>query len=666
MSKSFKVLGIYADGMVLQRNTVNCIFGEGLPGKYISLVFRDSVCFSAVDENGSWKIEFNPGEAGGPFDLNLYSVADVNVKNFDSVSDDDCVCFRDVFVGEVWVTSGQSNAQLQMERLKYSFPHDMKLPKNDNIRMITVPISFSYDGEKQSVEKPEWLCACPENIAKLSGTGYFFAKHLSKNLDVPIGIINASQGGSPVTSWVNEEVLRDLSKTEYLELLDKWRKPGAVEVTARLEAAAYEKWVKNLDDMDAGLKNHWENMDFSDAEDWEDCFIPNNFYDLKEGGICWFKKEIELSGSEIVRLNREEIYLWLGVIAEADKVWVNGTFCGETGYCYPPRRYKIPKGCLHAGKNTITVRVMKNSPVPIRFFEDKTYSIFTSNININLAGEWKKKVTSDVPTRPGNTFFEWQPTALFNSMLAPCFNYAVAGALWYQGESNSLKAWEYADLLEKMAGLWRKKFVYAPENMPFIVVQLPNWGDGYKDEEKNYPEDWAWLRNAQMKASDRIGNSGVVVMIDSGEWNDLHPEDKQTVGIRAANEALRLAYDGEINPAPRMVSYEIKEHKVLISFDNQMLENELGNNKVKGFYFVCHDEVDTEKSTPLNALEGSLYSKVDGKLLSTGVVEVEIPDQVINAKQPVKELRYLWTNSPEFVTLYSQDDLPVLPFRIIL
>ena len=648
---SFKVLGIYADGMVLQRNTTNCIFGKGDGGAKVDLSFRETTASATVAPDGSWKIEYNPGEAGGPFELKLTCGAST-------------ITFKDVWVGEVWVNSGQSNAQLPMDRLRYSYPYEMKLPKDNNIRMITIPITYSYDGEKDTVENPIWICASPETIAQMSGTAYFFASNLSKELGVPVGIINASQGGSPITAWMSEQSLQKLGKTNYLDQLNKWRQPDAVKNQIDKELRAVAEWNKNLNAMDIGSNEHWENLSFDDVTNdtlWKDCFIPNNFYDLKEAGVCWFKKEIDISAEDLAALTmpHEDIRLWLGVIVESDRAWVNGVYCGETPYCYPPRRYVIPKGVLHEGKNTVTVRVIKTNQTPIRFYEDKTYAIFTSKERLSLDGEWKKRIACDAPSAPSGTFFEWQPTALYNSMLSPAFNYAVAGALWYQGESNALGSFEYADLLKTMIETWREKFVYAPKDMPFVVVQLPKWGDGYKDEQRNYPEDWAWLRKAQADGIAAVKNAALAVMIDAGEWNDLHPEDKIVVGDRAAREALRIAYGRETVPAPVIKDYTIKGDKVTVRFDQEIIMNNSELVGVEGLYFVCRKNGDT----PFAGMD-SLHIKAKGTVTGSDTIEIEIPSQIKESGYPIKELRYLWTNCPEFVTLYGKNGLPVMPFIV--
>ena len=649
---NFRTLGIYADGMVLQRNTVNCIFGDRASGE-VKLSFRDVTLTAAAAPDGTWKIEYNPGEAGGPFEMKLECAGSA-------------ITFNDVWVGEVWVNSGQSNAQLPMDRLRYSYPHRMKLPKNDNIRMITVPITYSYDGPKDTVENPTWICASPQTIAQMSGTAYFFASYLEQELGVPVGIINASQGGSPITSWMSEESLKQLGKTNYLEQLEKWRKPGAVKEQLERQTRAQEEWFKNLAATDTGLNEHWEKLSFEEIcndSSWQTCFVPNNFYDLKEGGVCWFKKEIDISAAELAALTmpNEDIRLWLGVIVESDKAWVNGTFCGETPYCYPPRRYVIPRNVLHVGKNTITVRVVKTNQTPIRFFEDKTYAIFNSKERLSLDGEWKKRVACDAPNAPSVIFMEWQPTALYNSMLGPAFNYAVVGALWYQGESNTWGAFEYAELLKTMIATWREKFVYSKKNMPVVVVQLPKWGDGYKDEQRNYPEDWAWLRKAQADGVAAAGNAALASMVDAGEWNDLHPEDKIVVGERAAREALRIGYGIESATAPVMKEFTVVADKVKVRFDQEVIMNNSELVGVEGLYFVCRRESDT----PF-AGNDSLHIKAKGTVVGPDTIEVEIPSQIKESGYPIKELRYLWTNCPEFVTLYSKSGLPAQPFIVRL
>ena len=675
VEKKFFVEGIFASGMVLQRNTENCICGGGADNK-VQLEFRGKKYEAAPDKNGNWSIEYNPGKAGGPFELAL-------------TCGKDSIVFSDVYVGEVWLSSGQSNAQLPMVRMKYSYPDEFELPENPYLRMITIPIDFSFDGEKTSVQKPEWKCANPANLLEMSGTAYFFAKKLQKELGVPVGIINASQGGSPVFAWMNGDSLKELGRDDYIARIEKWNTKGAVKAKQEEVIAAHKKWDTELVKSDVGLAQNWqETEDFVIAGGKGSGIkkgkfnIPGDFTELgKEAGIVWFKKELVITKQQAEHLNSQKAFIWCGTIQDADKIWINGTFCGETAYVYPPRRYEIPHGTLHEGKNIITLRIQKNGPIPIRFFKEKPYYIFSGDVKIHpvafrnverpeeygdvggvkikLEGEWNYAVSCSAEPRPGEVFFEWEPSALYNSMLAPCFSYAIAGALWYQGESNAMEYYDYKALLMKMIELWRKKFVYAPEKMPVVVMQLPNWAEGFDREISDNFIDWAELRDAQLKAVEQTENTTLVSMIDAGEWNDLHPEKKKTGGTRAAQEALRLAYGKAYAAAPKVEYCESKDAVFTLRFNCHgsclkafAVENESADfartcDTVYGFEFITKDDKKL---------------KAEGKLVSSTSVEIRSPVEAAS----LKELRFLWNNNPWIVNLYSEEQIPALPFKILL
>ncbi len=670
MNNTFFTKGIYSSNMVLQQNRTGSIFGKTASNSEVKMNFRNKTESTVSDNQGNWKIEFNPGESGGPFDLELISCGEK-------------ILFENVMVGEVWVSSGQSNAQLPLERLRYKYKDEFSLPENTNVRIITIPISYSFDGEKDSVENPNWLVANPENLGKLSGTSYFFAKTLSKELGVPVGIINASQGGSPIESWVNEQVLKNLNKTQLLKQIERWRKADEIKNVKTSVAASQSKWDEELQNEDIGRIEAWEKIPFEKIENsWEDAIIPGDMPDFGEkAGVLYLKKEIEITESEAEKLNSSNTRIWMGTIQDADQIWINGVFCGSTGYSYPPRRYFVPKGTFVKGKNTVTVRVQKNGMGPIRFFEEKPYFIFTEDVEIQpsitrnlepfsgktspdgikiyLSGKWKKCRCCEKTPRPGEMFFEWEPTALFNSMLAPAFNYGVSGALWYQGESNAGRFNEYKDLLKAMAGLWRQKFSYSPKNMPLIVAQLPNWADGHGKDYKFEIEDWAELRQSQFDAVKELENAALAVLIDAGEWNDLHPESKKTVGQRAAFQALRIAYSKQNNAAPYVRNVCKNEKSLRVQF-------ECGTSELKAYKVSCdcadfNSEAEEVFGFELINAEGGVVAS-NAKLISKDEVEISTVEDL----NTVKEVRYLWKNNPWIVNLYSNETLPAVPFKFFL
>ena len=692
MKGTFKIKGIMGSGMVLQRNKINCVYGTAEVYSDVIMEFRGTTSITQADEDGKWKIEFSPGEAGGPFTMIIKC-------------DEHRVEFKDIYVGEVWISSGQSNAQLPMERMKFSYPEEFMLEKNERIRMITIPINWSLDGEKDEIvdvgwqsnadegTKAEgmssgvnWVCASPENLGGMSGTGYFFAKRLSKELDVPVGIINASQGGSPIASWLSRQALEEMGdKKAYIQQSIEYLAESRAAAKQKEMAENQEAWNKELFGAAAAPEKMFDQA--CDAADgWKNIQVPGNI-PVESAGFFWFKKIVELTAEQVEHFNTFKTWLWMGTIVDADTAWVNGVKVGETPYCYPPRRYPVPKGTLHEGKNVIALRVQKNSKNgPLRFFTEKPYYLFTDNTfvapcvyrnleerteslypldgeRIDLSGDWKMKVDAQVSDCPAGMFFEWLPTALYNSMLAPCFKHAISGVLWYQGESDAMHPQEYKGMLVKMIDLWRHKFVYGSKELPFVIVQLPNWSDGWNEDSTSKNGGWAVTRQVQADAAEIASHAGLVVSIDAGEWNDLHPEKKKTIGYRAAKEALRVAYGKNfISPSPKAEFCEFNKGRFVVHFDcgnsalmackvdgnKADLNVESKDKKVFGFSLLCSKKGE-ESVIPTTA-----------ELIDDKTVSVDVPHGVGD----VLELRYLWADSPAPVNLYSRNSLPAAPFMI--
>lgn len=683
---AFFTKGLAADNMVLLQNEKNCIFGEAPASSTVKMTFRGSEYTAKSNKNNQWTIEFNPGNPCTSEKMTLSCSAEGEKE----------IVFKDVAVGEVWVNSGQSNAQLFMDRLRFTYPEEFEQPENTNIRQIIIPVTFTFDGERDSINNPQWKKAAPDTLGPMSGTAYFFAKKLQKELNVPVGIINASQGGTPITAWMNAKSFKGIG--QYEKRLAQLRQPGYVSGEQEKNRLNGEKWRDELYQKDEGIQNKWETLDFgtvSSDSNWTNVTIPGYVNLVEKAGVVWFKKEIELTAAEAEKFNSDGGRIWMGTLRDADTVYINGVNVGSTGYLYPPRRYAVNKDILREGKNTITVRVQQNGPwSKIFFWEEKPYCLTSGKIRVSptacrnleeietsdvkdlnniqyrsdekgvvipLHGEWKARKSCELEPGQGGCFFEYEPEAQFNAMLAPCFKTAVRGAIWYQGESNAGLWQEYTKLLSNMIKLWRKKFTYCPQKkMPFVCIQLPSWGNVDRPCSNPVFSDWALLRETQVEGTKKLANTAVSVMIDAGEWNDLHPEKKKTAGYRAAEQALRIAY-GKPLLAPAYLDSVVKSeagYKVYIAAEAEL----------KAYEVINPENGKADFSKPASKVYGFAVLTRDEKCVSC---DAELTDEYVYVKLPegvafenVKELRYLWANCPECVNLYTEK-LPVMPGRFV-
>ena len=229
----------------------------------------------------------------------------------------------------------------------------------------------------------------------------------------------------------------------------------------------------------------------------------------------------------------KEAIIRMGCIVDADSVYVNGHFVGNTTYQYPPRIYRIPAGVLKAGVNNITVRVISNGGQP-SFVPEKPYKIICGTEEISLEGTWKYKLGSPMPQAPSMMFFFYKPVCLYNAMISPLRNMKFQGVLWYQGESNVDRRNEYAALLGTMIRNWRETF--KDNDLPFYIVEL---ADFLHKEDKEGRKAWQQMRDEQAKVTDTVTGTELIKNKDLGEWNDIHPLDKKTLGKRVCKAALK-------------------------------------------------------------------------------------------------------------------------------
>lgn len=612
-----KLPRLISDGAVLQRDTELRLWGWAEPGEKIELTFQNNKYRATTNSTGTWTIKLPAQAAGGPHTL-LFTG-----KNQ--------VAINDVLFGDVWICSGQSNMELPMERVKEKYNEVIKTTPYNNIRQFLVADKYDFKKQHSDLDAGSWVAASPESIYNFSAVAYFFALDLYKQYQVPIGLINAALGGSPIEAWLSEDALIPFP-TAYQEL-QRFKNDDLireVETTDRNRAA---KWYSDLNRQDVGLKK-WHQPGINDL-DWNNMNLPGYWADGALGnvnGVVWFRKKIIVPTSWVGKAGK----LWLGRIVDADSVFVNGKFVGSTGYQYPPRRYSFSSDVLRAGENVIAVRVINNSGRG-GFVLDKPYFLSVGTDTLHLAGEWKYKLGTTMQPLQSEPPVRWKPAGLYNHMIAPLLNYKIKGVLWYQGESNTRNAVEYEKLLPTLIRNWRTNWKQG--DFPFLIVQLTNFM-----EAKSQPmeSDWARLRQAQLNALS-VKNTGVVVTIDIGEWNDIHPLNKADVGKRLALAARKLAYQESnlIYSGPIYKSHKVSGNRIIIEFSSIGNRLVTKGNDLKYFAIAGADK----KFVWANA-------RIEGNTVVVWSDEVEKPLAV----------RYAWADNPEGANLYNSQGLPASPF----
>jgi sialate O-acetylesterase len=614
---------LISDGMVLQRETNVKIWGWASADEKIVIQFIGSTYHTSANSNGEWEVMLPELKAGGPY------VMQINASNSTTIND--------ILVGDVWVCSGQSNMQFSMRGLVTIYPDDIKNSENQFIRQFMVSQGFSLKAKGTDFRSGKWQYANPNSVLNFTAAGYYFAKKLYEIYKVPIGLINASVGGSSAEAWISEESIKTFPK--YFEDVQKFKAAGYIEKINKMDNERVRNWNRQLRQNDEGYINpqkSWYDPEL-DTGDWETMHVPGYWADTKAGpvnGVVWFRRKINIPASVV----GTHAILKLGRIADADSVFINGRFVGSTGSQYSERTYKIPADLLKEGENTIVVRVINY----IRhggFVPGKQYNILANNDTVNLEGEWKYRVGAAVEPLEDRLFTGKIPTGLFNSMIAPMLNYSIKGVLWYQGESNTSRAFEHYDLFKLLIKDWR--YNWHQGNFPFLYVQLPNFVEVNVETTKY---DWAYFRESQLKALS-IPHTGMAVSIDIGEGNDIHPVNKKDLGYRLALAAQKTAYGekGIVYSGPIYESMKISNNKVILAFTNAGKGLTSKNNEELKCFEICG--VDNE------------YFPAKAKIVKDKIIVWN--DDVIN---PVA-VRYAWANNPLRPNLYNKEGLPASPFR---
>ena len=610
---------LFSDHMVLQRNTLTTIWGKATPKQRVTVKFKDQISETEAKEDSSWVIYLAPEPAGGPYTL--------------SVSGVETTIIDDVLVGEVWLCSGQSNMQWSVEQSAHA-EREIAAANYPNIRLFSVDRTVS-DTPEYTIPSDGWHLTTPETIPSFSAVGYYFGRSLYDSLQVPIGLIHSSWGGTPAEAWTSSEMLETLP--DFAEAIAQ-KAASNPESTYEMVLSDWLKMVESQDDGYVDDKPVWASLDH-DHSSWATMDLPLLWEEHLPGydGIVWFRKEFDLP----LDMTGQDAVLHLANVDDIDITWVNGVEVGRTQQYNQKRTYTLNSTLLKSGKNVVAIRALDTGGGGGIWGEAADMRVELPQETIPLAGSWHYRTAiklSDVAKRPPRpTPRHHTPAGLYNAMIHPLIPYRLQGAIWYQGESNAGRAHQYRTLFSSMIKDWRNHW---DTNISFHFVQLANFQKQQSNPVER--ETWPELREAQTLALD-LTHTGMAVSIDIGEADDIHPRNKQDVGYRLALNALHTTYGHDHFPAgPLYKSMTTLGDTVQLAFDyadNGF--NTPDNRPILGFAIAGTDSVFhwAEASAKGNSI--SVFSP--------------------NVQNPIA-VRYGWANNP-VVNLYNVEGLPASPFR---
>ncbi|AZK45314.1 sialate O-acetylesterase [Paenibacillus lentus] len=677
-----RLSSMLSDGMVLQRNARVMIWGTAESGRKVQVSFLGQEYGTTADSNGDWRVALEKLQPGGPYEMTI------SMEHQESIVQS---VIRDILIGDVWVLGGQSNMELPVRRTLDVLAEEVANVNLPFIRQFAVPQTYNFHGPQHELPRAEhrdaaqgegWITATPRNVLDFSAVGFFFAKALYEKYQVPIGLIHAAVGGTPIEAWISEPTLRAIGG--YEAVLEQCKDDHYVSETKLRDEERNQLWYEQLNDNDLGLKEGWFRV-LCDTSGWEDIQVPGSWSGSKLAsvrGAVWLRREFDvpvsmleggvrnngMRNSEMLNdqmrngellnvemlhdeIRNRELMLKLGTVVDADDTYINGVCIGKTGYMYPPRRYPLPEGLLQPGRNMLTVRVISTQNTG-GFVKDMPYKIVAGSRELDLRGAWKYRIGAVTEALESQTFFQYMPSGVYNSMIAPLRDYPIKGILWYQGESNTGQPAGYSELFARLVQDWRRN--WGSDEIPFIYAQLANLG-----EEDDSQVNWAELREEQRKGL-TVPNTAMAVTIDVGEYNDLHPQDKKTVGQRLALCARKLAYGEEqlVYSGPMFKSME------RIGGANAA---DVTTAEDASTIVVHFDHIGSGLTTRDGGeLQGFAVCGPDGRFFPANAVISG--DTVIvkhdEIRQPV-HVRYAWSNNPARANLYNREGLPASPFSTL-
>lgn len=614
---------LFNDSGVLQRERPVAVWGWAKAGTEVTVRFANQSRKTIAGPEGKWSCTLEPLAASNE---GRTLTVETNVPGVRAEA-------HDILVGDVWLCSGQSNMEMGIGACNEE--EEITRANYPRIRLLTVKKDTAF--EPQDSTAAEWKLCTPDNLREggwggFSAAAYFFGKKIHEELDVPIGLIHSSWGGTFAEAWTSEAALEDFPEFA----------PQLKQVEAIASSTAEDPELEYLNTWfqkhDPGTRSNWQRAD-ADTSDWREVSMPGSWSDCGIPGfegVVWLQRKIELPDNWADKA----LTLRIGEIADNDTTWLNGTIVGRTNQYSLPRRYEISAGIAQPGINTITLRITNAGGGGI-LAEQYPLSIYPTGeeaASIPLAGKWHLKETAkkDDTGRPliGNPRV---CSVLYNGMIAPLLPYTMTGVIWYQGEANASRPEQYQRLLPAMIRDWRKRF--QREDLAFHIVSLASYQNRAEQPRDN---EWAELREAQATTAKSLPHCELAIAIDIGEADDIHPKNKRDVGKRLALSALANTYGkAVVGSGPWFRSTAVEDGKIRIYFDHTNDGLEFKGPTAQSFAVAGKDR----KFVWAEAI-------IDGDTVVVSSPEVPQPIAV----------RYAWDSNPE-ACLYNGAGLPAVPFR---
>ena len=567
VENSLQLNALFSDHMVLQQSANVSFWGTYTPNETLSVTGSwGSKSTTIVDSNGHWKLDLETPEAGGPFTVEIQT-------KFHKKS------LVNIMIGEVWLASGQSNMEMTLRGWP---PNDIidnseeEIQKADyaEVRMFTVQKQLSLN--PRGTFKGSWKVSSPETAGEFSASAYFFARRLHKTLKVPIGIIHSSWGGTPVEAWTSNEQVK--KKGDFDRILNTISSVDPQKETSdwfsKWKSIAIPVGDKQWDQL-VVYDSEFKQVDYDDSQ-WNQVYLPGQFDAITQvdfDGVMWFRKTVH------IRDLRSDYTLEIEAIDDMDLIYVNGNKVGGfagASYSNSKRAYKVSKRLLNKGANTIAIRAIDIGGPGT--FKGPMLLSSDSGSKISLTGYWSYRMAAEIykgklylygtehlNLKDKAAIFKVNPklpTVLFNAMIHPLIPYTIKGAIWYQGEENVGRAEQYKQLFPAMISDWRERWNY---DFPFYFVQIAPFQ--YPREKKTALDQSQKLREAQRSTLNTI-NTGMVVTMDIGNFNNIHPSNKQAVGKRLAGLALANEYGKQlVASGPLFKSIKRRGEILVVNFD---------------------------------------------------------------------------------------------------